>query len=109
MKEQHGDDDAGDEVDDQVEGVAIDSGDMVPHTPSPRCWPVDPVEDHRHGQPEDRLVGVTVGNGDEAEHAADCAECRYTVDQPAHHHGMAEGSGLGIGEIHLDRSVGVVG
>ena len=70
----HGDDDAGDEVDDQVERVAVDAGHVLLHAPGTSDRAVDAVEDHRDGQPQDGLLGLAVGDGDEAEHAAHRAE-----------------------------------
>ena len=51
-----GNDDARDEVDDQVERVAVDARHVVADLPCPRRRAVDAVEHHGDGEPQDGLA-----------------------------------------------------
>ena len=92
VQEDDRDDDAGDEVDDQVEGVAVDPRHVVADLPRPRRRAVDAVEHHRDGKPQNGLAWLLVGHGDDAEHAADRPAGGDAVNEPSLGDGVTKSS-----------------
>ena len=82
VDEQRRHDDTREEIDHQVEHVAVDFREGRFHLTLPGDRPVDAVDHERRHEPQQGRFGLVVGDGDETEHPAQRTSGGEHVDPP---------------------------